>query len=188
MINFALIWSRFCPYYVTSVPVLRTQRSRLCPYYALFYLTLFSALLRTQRAKMLPIYTLKSILLKKLSTGYQWVEYLTALTMLNGDWPRLILISIFVHAYVQMFVCIYIYVYNFRIFMSQKTSCAYCFEKCGSDTAVSWNCNTWHPSKVSWVSLNIMATADRRRVPSIHVKHVVQTVSFRLWYDPIPGI
>ena len=116
MINFALIWSRFCPYYVTNVPVLRTQRSRLCPYYALFYLTLFSALLRTQRAKMLPIYTLKSILWKKLSTGYQWVEYLTALTMLNGDWPRLILISIFVHAYVQMFVCIYIYIYMYIIF------------------------------------------------------------------------
>ena len=32
-----------------------------------------------------------------------------------------------------------------------------------------------------------MAIADRRRVPSIHVKYVVQTVSFILWYDPIPG-
>ena len=29
---------------------------------------------------------------------------------------------------------------------------------------------------------------DRKRLPSVHVKYVVQTVSFRLWYDPIPGI
>ena len=28
----------------------------------------------------------------------------------------------------------------------------------------------------------------QKTVPSIHVKYVVQTVSFRLWYDPIPGI
>ena len=32
--------------------------------------------------------------------------------------------------------------------MSQKTRCAYCFGKCDSATAVSWNCNTSQPSKV----------------------------------------
>ena len=92
---------------------------------------------------MLPIHTIKPILRKKLFIGYQWVEYLTALTILNGDWPKLILISVFVHAYMQMFVCIYIYVYIYiniwvcilRISMSRENRCAYCFEKCGSATS-----------------------------------------------------
>ena len=109
-IHFALIWSRFCPYYVTIVPVLRTQWSRLCPYYALFCLTLFSALLRTQRTLILPTYTLKPILRKKLFIGYQQVGYLIALTIINCDWPRLILISVFVHAYMQIYVFI-IYIF-----------------------------------------------------------------------------
>ena len=52
------------------------------------------------------------------------------------------------YANVCMYVYTYIWVYIFRIFMSQKTRCAYYFEKCGSVTAVSWNCNTSHPSKV----------------------------------------
>ena len=30
----------------------------------------------------------------------------------------------------------------------ESKDCAYCFEKCGSATAVSWNCNKSHPSKV----------------------------------------
>ena len=79
-------------------------------------MTLFSALLRVQKAKMLPIYTLKPILRKKLLIGYQWVEYLTALTILNGDWPRLILISVFVHANMQCLFYIYIYIYEYVFF------------------------------------------------------------------------
>ena len=47
-----------------------------------------------------------------------------------------------------MYVYTYIWVYIFRIFISRKTRCAYYFKKCGSVTAVSWNCNTSHPSKV----------------------------------------
>ena len=41
----------------------------------------------------------------------------------------------------------------------------------------------WHDRNVA-----ILVATDWRRTLPINVKYIVQTRSFRLWYDPIPGI
>ena len=48
--------------------------------------------------------------------------------------------------YVHIYICIYMRI-SFSDFHESK-DCVYCFEKCGSAKAVSWNCNKSHPSKV----------------------------------------
>ena len=71
--------------------------------------------------------------------GCEWVEYLTALTILNDDQPRFILVSVCVRAYMDMYIIL--------DYQGSKTGCAYCFEKFLPTTAVMWHSITSHPSK-----------------------------------------
>ena len=86
-----------------------------------------------------------------------------------------------------MFVCIYIYIYEYIFFGFSWV------ERLAARIA-SRSVVTPRPSRgivichILQCCVAIMTTAERRRVSSIHVKYAVQTVSFRLWHDPIPGI
>ena len=109
--------------------------------------------------------TLKPLFRRKSFIECQWVKYLTTLTILNGDWPWFIRISVGVHACMHMHIFFgFSWVNKFIVFRH---------------THPGWQ---RHERSVA-----IMAATNWRRTISIHVKYAGQTVSFRLWYDPIPA-
>ena len=91
------------------------------------------------------------------------VEYLT-LTILNGDWPRFILISVSAHAYMYMYIF-------FSDFHESTDPCGIVFSHI-------------HPKR--WKKCRYYV---RNRLNTYGIyPYTVQNVSFRLWYDPIRGI